>query len=100
MMNGELGGGGSSPDRESPPEFIGGFQMKLVRILMSTVLLVTAVAAAAAAQALPDVDRFGPQVGDSVPSFSLIDQHGDARDLQSLMGPDGLMLVFSRSADW
>lgn len=74
--------------------------MKLARILTLTVLLVTAVAAAAAAQALPDVDRVGPQVGDSVPSFSLVDQHGDARGLRSLMGPNGLMLVFSRSADW
>ena len=74
--------------------------MKLVRILTLTLLLVTAVAAAVAAQALPDVDRFGPQVGDTVPAFSLVDQHGVARDLQSLMGPDGLMLVFSRSADW
>ena len=74
--------------------------MKLARILTLTVLLVTAVAAAAAAQALPDVDLVGPQVGDSVPSFSLVDQHGDARDLRSLMGPNGLMLVFSRSADW
>ena len=74
--------------------------MKFVRILTLMLLLVTAVASAAAAQALPDVDRFGPQVGDAVPTFSLVDQHGAARDLQSLMGPDGLMLVFSRSADW
>lgn len=74
--------------------------MKLARILTLTLLLVPAFAAAAAAQALPDVDRFGPQVGDSVPTFSLVDQHGAARDLQSLMGSNGLMLVFSRSADW
>ena len=47
-----------------------------------------------------DIDRLGPQVGETVPSFSLADQHGAARDLQSLMGPGGLMLVFSRSADW
>ena len=72
--------------------------MKLARILTLTLLLVPAFAAAA--QALPDVDRFGPQVGDSVPTFSLVDQHGAARDLQSLMGSNGLMLVFSRSADW
>ena len=51
-------------------------------------------------RALTDVDRFGPQVGEIVPSFSLADQHGAARDLPSLMGPGGLMLVFSRSADW
>lgn len=74
--------------------------MRLARILTLTLLFVPAVVAVAVAQALPEVDRFGPQVGDTVPSFSLIDQHGAARDLQSLMGSDGLMLVFSRSADW
>ena len=74
--------------------------MKLARILTPTLLLGLAVASSAAAQDLPDVDRFGPQVGEIVPSFSLVDQHGAARDLRSLMGPSGLMLVFSRSADW
>ena len=75
--------------------------MKLARILTLT-LLGFAVAHLAAAQAppLPDVDGFGPQVGETVPPFSLVDQHGTARDLESLMGPNGLMLVFSRSADW
>ena len=62
---------------------------------------VVVVAAAAAAQGpLPDVDRFGPQVGDAVPDFELTDQHGARRDLASLAGPNGTMLVFSRSADW
>jgi len=74
--------------------------MKLARIPTLT-LLVFAVALTAAAQApLPDVDRFGPQVGETVSPFSLVDQNGAVRDLQSLMGPNGLMLVFSRSADW
>lgn len=75
--------------------------MKLARIVTLTLALAFAAVATAAAQApLPDVDRFGPQVGETVPSFSLADQNGEARDLQSLMGPNGLMLVFSRSADW
>ncbi len=74
--------------------------MRLARIVTLTLLFGFAATALAEAQALPDVDRFGPQVGDTVPAFSLVDQHGAARDLQSLMGPDGLMLVFSRSADW
>ena len=55
---------------------------------------------AQAEQPLPDVDRFGPQVGDTVPAFSLADQNGQTRDLASLMGPNGLMLVFNRSAGW
>ena len=74
--------------------------MRLARIVTLTLLFGFAATALAEAQGLPDVDRFGPQVGEAVPSFSLVDQHGAARDLQSLMGPNGLMLVFSRSADW
>ena len=35
-----------------------------------------------------------------VPDFTLTDQQGRVRSLDSLMGPRGLMLVFSRSADW
>ena len=49
---------------------------------------------------LPDVDRFGPQVGETVPDFSLVDQNGRTHDLRSLAGPNGLLLAFSRSADW
>lgn len=49
---------------------------------------------------LPDVQKLGPQVGSEVPDFKLSDQNGEPRTLQSLMGPKGLMLVFSRSADW
>ncbi len=48
----------------------------------------------------PDVKTLGPQVGAKVPDFNLPDQHGTPRDLSSLMGPKGLILVFNRSADW
>jgi hypothetical protein len=47
-----------------------------------------------------DVDRIGPQVGEQVPDFTGRDQQGRTQTLQSLMGREGLMLVFSRSADW
>ncbi len=47
-----------------------------------------------------DVSKLGPQVGERVPDFSLQDQHGETRTLQSIMGPKGAMLVFVRSADW
>lgn len=57
-------------------------------------------AAGRAAQDAPDVDHLGPGVGDTVPAFSLPDQTGTVRSLESLMGHEGLMLVFSRSADW
>ena len=47
-----------------------------------------------------DVTKLGPQVGQQVPDFSLTDQTGRTRTLQSIMGPRGAMLVFIRSADW
>jgi hypothetical protein len=56
------------------------------------------------AQAAPrekiDVSKLGPQVGQQVPDFSLKDQYGATRTLNSIMGPKGAMLVFIRSADW
>ncbi len=42
----------------------------------------------------------GPAVGARVPQFELPDQNGHTRDLRTLSGPKGLMLVFFRSADW
>ena len=47
-----------------------------------------------------DVQKLGPQVGQTVPDFSLPDQDGKTRNLDSIMGPKGAMLVFIRSADW
>ena len=47
-----------------------------------------------------DVAKLGPQVGQQVPDFTLSDQTGRMRNLQSVMGPRGAMLVFFRSADW
>ena len=47
-----------------------------------------------------DLSKLGPQVGERVPEFSLKDQNGKTRTLQSIMGPKGAMLVFIRSADW
>jgi hypothetical protein len=47
-----------------------------------------------------DLYTTGPEPGDSIPSFSLPDQRGIPRSLGDLAGPNGLMLVFHRSADW
>jgi hypothetical protein len=51
-------------------------------------------------QAQNDGYRTGPAIGEKVPQFTLPDQHGQDRALSDLMGPDGLLLVFIRSADW
>jgi hypothetical protein len=55
---------------------------------------------ATSTRAKVDVSKLGPQVGARVPDFSLPDQTGRVRNLESIMGPRGAMLVFLRSADW
>ena len=47
-----------------------------------------------------DVASLGPQVGERVPAFSLPDQNGRVRTLDSILGPKGAILPFHRSADW
>ena len=71
-----------------------------VRHFLLSLIFVLMLAVAGAAQDLPDVEQFGPQVGDVVPAFTLTDQHGQTQTLESIMGPNGAMLVFNRSADW
>ena len=69
-------------------------------LLMILVLLATLPVWAQNNRARVDVSKLGPQVGERVPDFSLRDQAGRVRDLQSVMGPRGAMVVFLRSADW
>ena len=47
-----------------------------------------------------DVGRLGPQVGERMPDFSLPDSQGKTWTRDSIMGPNGAMVVFSRSMDW
>jgi hypothetical protein len=47
-----------------------------------------------------DVSQLGPQVGEQIPDFSLPDQFGEVWTRESIMGENGAMLVFIRSADW
>jgi hypothetical protein len=42
----------------------------------------------------------GINVGEKIPAFELPDQHGNRKSFRDLAGTDGLLLVFSRSADW
>ena len=44
-----------------------------------------------------DVSRLGPQVGQVVPDFRLQDGQGKVWTRDSIAGPNGAMLVFSRS---
>lgn len=45
-------------------------------------------------------DMPGVAVGKSAPTFKARDQFGKEQTISSLMGRNGLMLVFFRSADW
>lgn len=77
--------------------------MTRVRLLSGVLAVALAVSSRGLAQqAAPAVDtaRLGPQVGATVPPLSGVDQFGTTQSLATLSGPKGLMLVFSRSADW
>ena len=47
-----------------------------------------------------EVASLGPQVGEQVPEFALPDQNGRVRTRDSILGPNGAILLFHRSADW
>jgi len=42
----------------------------------------------------------GPAVGARIPAFEAVDQDGKPRTFENLRGPNGLVLLFVRSADW
>ena len=42
----------------------------------------------------------GPEIGERIPDFSAYDQNGNLVSLDDVMGPNGAMVVFHRSADW
>jgi peroxiredoxin len=63
-------------------------------------MFVSTIATSAQEMRRIDVSKLGPQVGQTIPDFTLPDQHGTKRTLQSIMGPKGAMIVFYRSADW
>lgn len=45
-------------------------------------------------------DGTGPGVGERIPDFAAVDQDGKRRAFDDLTGPNGLLLLFHRSADW
>ena len=42
----------------------------------------------------------GPEVGQSIPDFQGLDQHGKLRSFDDIKGPKGAYVLFHRSADW
>jgi len=56
--------------------------------------------AAAMTQVPPPPLEIGPAVGAAVPRFEARVQAGRLRTFEDLTGPNGLVLLFFRSADW
>jgi hypothetical protein len=79
-----------------PTAIYTGLRMKVSLIAVGLLGLVVSLLG----QSAVDLEHVGPQVGSRVPSFTLPDQTGRMRTLDSLMGPKGAVLVFFRSADW
>lgn len=75
-------------------------RIQIRTIMLATLLLGFSTLAAAQSRETIDVPSLGPQIGERVPDFSLPDQFGQVHNLDSIMGPNGVMLVFYRSADW
>ncbi len=42
----------------------------------------------------------GPEIGEPLPDFEAYDQNGNLVGLDDVMGPNGAMVLFYRSADW
>ena len=75
----------------------------LRRIVLAGALcaLPLAVPAQAGQERTPvDVASLGPQIGEQIPDFALPDQNGRIRTRDSILGPNGAILLFHRSADW
>lgn len=68
-------------------------------MLMHSSLLGVALGAAMTQVPPPTLD-VGPAVGEAIPRFEARDQAGRLRTFEDLKGPNGLVLLFFRSADW
>jgi hypothetical protein len=45
-------------------------------------------------------EQRGLSIGQTIPPLDLVDQSGRRRNVKDLAGPNGLVLLFVRSADW
>jgi len=51
-------------------------------------------------EATPDFAHLGPAAGSMMPDFRVPDEHGNPHRLKDLLGPNGALILFFRSADW
>lgn len=70
---------------------------RMARLLaIGALALAPAVMSAQSGAPLPT----GPAVGEKIPQFEAEDQTGRRQTFETLRGPNGLLLLFYRSADW
>jgi cytochrome oxidase Cu insertion factor (SCO1/SenC/PrrC family) len=70
--------------------------MRAIRYVVFGLGLFIAVSATDAFAEIPT----GPEVGEPIPRFEARDQTGTVRTFEDLRGPNGLLLLFYRTADW
>jgi hypothetical protein len=75
-------------------------QISILGLVMSVPLLIPQSGSAQAEREVIDLSERGPQVGETIPDFSLTDQYGETWTQDSILGENGTMLVFVRSANW
>ena len=76
------------------------FGKKILLTLAAVVGLYSSTMLRAAEREQVVVSNLGPKIGDQVPDFQLSDQFGELQNLESIMGPNGAMILFHRSAEW
>ncbi len=76
------------------------FSSKVLLTLAAVAVFFSSTMLLAAEREQVVVSNLGPQIGDQVPDFQLSDQFGELQNLESIMGPNGAMILFHRSADW
>lgn len=74
--------------------------MKTTAVFLAVVLCFQFPLAAQDQSRKIDLTRLGPKVGETVPDFRLQDGAGKWWTRDAIVGHQGAMLVFSRSADW
>ena len=76
--------------------------MKIVAKLLSMAALVASVWSSSSGEAQPATSQkqVGLDVGVAAPDFKARDQFGHLQDVHTLVGKNGTVLLFFRSADW
>ena len=44
--------------------------------------------------------KTGPAIGENIPNFEATDQNGKLTNFKDIVGPNGALILFHRSADW